>query len=142
MSIPDPQLSQTTVLTEKLSKPLLAHEEIVSTTDQKAQDTESEVMREVRNLVSVIRSERWLDTETRMVYHTNEFKWGGDGVPEGDMVGIKQTDTNKTPTNADCIKYLYNHEKVDDQKAPDAIYYRRCKKPTTAEEVYLGGAFG
>ena len=57
------------------------------------------------------------------------------------MIGIKQKDINKTPTNADCIKYLYNYEEVDDPKVPDAIYYRRCKKPITAEEVYRRRSF-
>ena len=129
-------MSQTTVLSEQLSQPLLAHEEIVSTTDQNTEEIVCEVIREVRNLISDIRSEGWLDTDTRMVYHTNESKWGGEGVPECDMIGIKQKDTNKTPTNADYIKYLYNYEEVDDPKVPDAVYYRRCKRPTKAEEVY------
>ena len=62
-----------------------------------------------------------------MVYQTTESKWGGDGVPENDMVGIKQGVANKIPTNADCIKYLYGYEEIDDPKIPDAIYYRLCK---------------
>ena len=81
-------------------------------------------MREVLDLISNIRPEGWLETDTQMVYHTAESKWGGDGVPENDMVGIKQGSTNKTPTNADCIKYLYGYKEIDDPKIPDTIYYR------------------
>ena len=73
---------------EQSSKPLLAHEEVVSTDIQLVDEVESEVMREVRDLISNIRSEGWL--KTQMVYHTVESKWGGDGVPEIDMVSIKQ----------------------------------------------------
>ena len=62
-------------------------------------------------------------------------------MPEADMVDIKQGAVNKTPTNADCIKYLYGYEEIDDPKIPDAIYYRRCKKPTTAEELYRRHSF-
>ena len=98
-------------------------------------------MREVRNLISDMPVEGWLDTETRMVYRTMESKWGGDGVPENDLVGIKQGATNKTPTNADFINYLYGYEEFDDPKIPDAICYRRCKKPTTAEELYRRHSF-
>ena len=126
--------SQPTNPPEQSSQPLLAHEEVVSTTIQLVDEVESEVMREVRDLISNIRSEGWLETETQMVYHTVESKWGGEGVQERDMVGIKEKDTNKTPTNADYIKYLYGYEEIDDPKIPDAIYCRRCKKPTTAEE--------
>ena len=69
--------SQLTNMSEQLSQPLLDHEEVVSTSDQLADEVESEVMREVRSLISPvrrsdIRSEGWLDTETRMIYHTNE----------------------------------------------------------------------
>ena len=68
-------------------------------------------MREERDLISDFRPEGWLDwcitPMIRMVYHTNEAKWGGDVVPESYMVGIKQNDSNKTPANSDCIKYLY-----------------------------------
>ena len=138
MSQPSSQLTNSS---EQLRQPLLAHEEVVSTTDQLVDEVKSEVMREVRNLISDFRPEGWLDMETRMVYHTNESKWGGDGVPECDMIGIKQKDINKTPTNADCIKYLYNYEEADDPKVPVALYYSRCKKPTTAEEVYRRMSF-
>ena len=134
-------MSQITNSLEQSSQPLLAHEEVVATTLQLVDEVESEVMREVRDLISNIRSEGWLETETQMVYHTAESKWGGEGVPENDMVGIKQGAINKTPTNADCIKYLYGYEEINDPKILDAIYYRKCKKPTTAEELYRRRSF-
>ena len=110
-------------------------------TDEIVDDVESEVMREVRSLIADVPAEGWLETDTQMVYHNGESKWGGDGVPETDMVGIKQGATNKTPTNADCIEYLYGYEEIDDPKIPDAIYYRRCKKPTATEELYRRHSF-
>ena len=136
-----PATTQFTNPSEQSSKTLLAHEEVVSAMTQPADEVESEVVREVRDLISNVREEGWLNTDTQMVYHTVESKWGGDGVPENDMIGIKQGATNKTPTNADCIKYLHGYEEIDDPKVPDAIYYRRCKKPTTAEELYRRSSF-
>ena len=53
--IADPQLSQTsqtTALSEQMSQHLLAHEEIVLTTEQNAKEIEKEGMRMVRNLIS------------------------------------------------------------------------------------------
>ena len=114
-------------LVEQSSETLLAHEEVVSAMTQPPDEVESEVVREVRELISNMREEGWLNTDTQMVYQTGESKWGGDGVPENDMIGIKQGATNKTPTNDDCIKYLHGNEEIDDPKVPDAIYYRRCK---------------
>ena len=50
--------------------------------------------------------------------YTYASKWEDEGVPDCDMVGIKHNDHDKTPTNADCIKYLYNYEELEDPKIP------------------------
>ena len=120
-----PFTSQLSYTSDQISLPLLAHQEVVGTTAQNVEEVESEVMQEVRDLISNIRPEGRLKIETQMASHTEESKWGGDGVPENDMVGIKQCAANKTPTNADCIKYLFGYEEIDDPKVPDAIHYQR-----------------
>ena len=76
-----------------------------------------------------------------MIYNTNEADWWSNGISEGEMVKIKQNHVSKLPTNADCIKFLYGHEEVDDPRIPDHIHYRRCKRPTTLEEVYRRWSF-
>ena len=76
-----------------------------------------------------------------MVYNTNESAWGSEGITNEEMELIKQDHAHKVPTNADCIKYLYGHEEVDDPRVPDHIHYRRCKRPTTVEEVYRRWSF-
>ena len=67
---------------------------------------EGEVVREVRSLISEPPPEGWEETEERMIYHTNESEWGSEGVPDEEMRCIKQQHVCKTPTNADCVKYL------------------------------------
>ena len=54
---------------------------------------------------------------------------------------IIQGRATSIPTNADLIKYIYGYDEVDDLRIPDEIYYRWCKKPTTAEEVYRMSSF-
>ena len=105
------------------------------------EDVEEEVMREVRSLISDPPPEGWLDDERRMTYHTNKSEWGSEGVTNEEMVIIKKHHACKVPTNADCIKQLNGHEEVDDPRVPDHIHYRRCKRPTTLEEVYRRWSF-
>ena len=104
----------------------MAHEEIVIA-DSTVEDVEGEVVREVRSLISDPPPEGWVEAEERMVYHTNESEWGSEGVPDDEMKRIKQQHVCKKPTNADCVKYLYDYEEVDDPKIPDHLYYRHCK---------------
>ena len=87
----------------------------------------------MRDFISEFRPEGWVEMETKMDYHTNEAKWGREGVPEADIAKIVQSRVNKRPTNADFIAYLYNHIEVDNPKIPGHIYYRWCKRPITAE---------
>ena len=98
-------------------------------------------MREVRSILSEFQPEGWVQTDTRVEYRIQESKWGGDGFPENDMVGMLQGQGEQVQTNADCIKYLYGYEEVDNPRVPDEIYYRWCKKPTTAEELYRRHSF-
>ena len=98
------------------------------------------MVREVRSLI-LDPPQGWLETDSQMVYQTNEFEWGSEGVPENEMRLIKQQHVCQIPTNADCINQLYDYEEVDDPKVPDHVYYRRCKKPTTLEEVYRRWSF-
>ena len=100
-------------------------EEIVIA-DSTVEDIEGEVVREVRSLISDPPPEGWVETEERMVYHTNESKWGSEGVLDDEMRRIKQQHACKKPTNADCVKYHYEYEEVDDPKIPDHLYYRHC----------------
>ena len=64
------------------------------------------------------------------------FIWETEGVTNEEAEKLVQNRTNKVPTNADCITYLYDYTEVDDPKIKDHIYYRRCKRPTNFEEVY------
>ena len=121
-----------------LDQSLVGHEEIV-VAESTIEDVE--VMREVRSLISDPPPEGWIDNETRMVYYTNDPVWGSEGITNEEMEVIKQHHASKTPTNADCIKYLYGDEEVDDPRVPDHIHYRRCKRPTTLEEVYRRWSF-
>ena len=57
------------------------------------------------------------------------------------MENIVRNRKNKTPTNADCITYLYDYIEMNDPRIEDQIYYRRCKPPTTIEEVYRRHTF-
>ena len=98
-------------------------------------------MREVRSLISDPPPEGWLDNEGHMVYNTSESAWGSEGITNEEMDVIKQHHASKIPTNAGCIKQLYGHEEVDDPRVPDHIHYRRCKRPTTLEEVYRRWSF-
>ena len=127
-------------LSEQLSQQLLAHEETVLA-ESIDDDVEGEVVREVRSIISEIRPVGWLDNERRMIYNTNEVDWSRNGISEEEMANIKRDHIDKVPTNADCIKYLYGHDEVDDPRIPDHIHYRRCKRPTTLEEVYRRWAF-
>ena len=88
---------------------------------------ETKVIQEVRDLMSYYKPEGWLEMDTKMEYHTNELKWGGEGAPEGEMEKITQSRSSKIPANADCIAYLYNYVEMENPKIPDHIYYRRCK---------------
>ena len=124
---------------EQSSQTFLAHEEI-GIADSTMEDLEGEVVREVRSLI-LDPPQGWLETDSQMVYHTNESEWGSEGVPENAMRLIKQQHVCQIPTNADCIKYLYDYEEVDDPKVPDHIHYRRCMRPTTLEEVYRRWSF-
>ena len=108
-----------------LSQSLLGHEETVIA-ESTMEDVEGEVMREVRSLIAYPPPEGWVDDERRMTYHTNKSEWGSEGVTIEEMDMIKQCHTSKVPTNADCIKALYNHDEVDDPRVPDHIHYRRC----------------
>ena len=54
-----------------------------------------------------------------MVYNTDESKWGSNGISDEEMVNIKKNHISKILTNADCVKYLYGHEEVDDPRVPD-----------------------
>ena len=89
------------------SQTLLAHEEIVIA-DSTMEDVEGEVVREVRSLISDPPHDGWIETEERMVYHTNESEWASEGVPDDEMMRIKQQQVCKTATNAGCVKYLYD----------------------------------
>ena len=85
--------------------------------------------------------EGWLEGDTKMQYHTNEARWGAEGVADNEVERIVQSRTNKIPTNADCIAYLYNYTEVDNPKVEDHIYFRHCKRPTNIEEVYRRHTF-
>ena len=52
--------------------------------------------------------EGWVGKETRVDYHTNERRWGEEGVPEAEIAKRVQSRVNKTPMNADCIAYIYS----------------------------------
>ena len=82
-----------------------------------------------------------IDLGHRMEYQAKERAWGGAGIPETEVALITQGRADSIPMNADLIKYIYRYDKVDDQRIPDEIYYRWCKKPTTAEEVYRRRTF-
>ena len=123
-----------------LNQSLLGHEESV-VAESTMEDVEEEVIREVRSLISDPLPVGWLDNERRMVYNTNESEWGSNGISDEEMINIKNNHVSKIPTNADCVKYLYGHEEVDDPRVPDHIHYRRCKRPTTLEEVYRRWSF-
>ena len=125
---------------ETLSQTLLAHEETVMA-ESTMEDVEGEVVREVRSLISDRLPEGWIETDQRMFYNTNESEWGSEGISDDEMQSIKQHHACKIPTNADCIKYLYDYEETDDPKIPDHLYYRHCKRPTTMEEIYRRWSF-
>ena len=144
---PQQQLTESIAspLYEQLSQPLLAHEETVVADSIIEEGVEEEMVREVRSWISTQPlyppPEGWLDNEQNMFYNTIESKWGSEGIPEEIMLDIKRHHVSKAPTNADCIKYLFGHEEVDDPRVPDHIHYRRCKRPTTLEEVYRRWSF-
>ena len=85
--------------------------------------------------------EGWTDHSYRMSYQTKERSWGGDGISEADVAILTQGRASAIPTNADLIKYIYGYDEVDDPRIPYEVYYRWCKKPTTAEEVYRRRSF-
>ena len=64
---PTQPASQIKISLEQSSQPLLAHEEVVLATTQLVDEVESKVIREVRDLISNVRTEGWLETETQMV---------------------------------------------------------------------------
>ena len=153
----DLQLSQPP--SQQLSQLMLGHEEIVIATSQSLADIQqnteapinSPTVLEVNNIELQVTEdmgdllagfpEGWLEGETKMVYHTNEARWGAEGVPNEEMKIIVRNRKNKTPTNADCITYLYDYIEMDDPRIEDHIYYRRCKPPMTIEEVYRRHTF-
>ena len=133
---------------------MLGHEEIVVATSQSLPDLqpiiaapvnsprvlevnniELQVMEDMGDLLASF-PEGWWEGETAMTYHTNEVRWGADGVPDEEIQKIVRNRESKTPTNADCITYLYEYIEMDDPRIADHMYYRRCKPPTTIEEVY------
>ena len=69
LSQPMSQLANSQVQSQIMlsSQPLLGHEEVVATTTQHVDEIESEVMREVRDLISNVRPEGWLETDTQTV---------------------------------------------------------------------------
>ena len=153
----DLQLSQPP--SQQLSQLMLGHEEIVVTTSQSLADIQQSIVApinsprilEVNNIELQVTEnmgdlltgfpEGWWEGETKMVYHTNEARWGAEGVPNEEMKIIVRNRKNKTPTNADCITYLYDYIEMDDPRIEDHIYYRRCKPPMTIEEVYRRHTF-
>ena len=69
---------------ETLSQTLLAHEEIVIA-DSTVEDVVGKVVREVRSLISDPPTEGWVETEERMIYHSNESEWGSEGIPDDEI---------------------------------------------------------
>ena len=153
----DLQLSQPP--SQQLSQLMLGHEEIVIAMSQSLSDIQqntvapinSPTVLEVNNNELQVTEdmgdllagfpEGWWEGETQMVYHTGEAQWGADGVPNEEMENIVRNRNNKTPTNADCITYLYDYIEMDDPRIEDHLCYRRCKPPTTIEEVYRRHTF-
>ena len=152
----DLQLSQPP--SQQSSQLMLGHEEIVVTMSQSLSDFSTSIVApinsprvlEVNNIELLVTDlqdllagfpEGWWEGEIKMVYHTGEARWGGEGVPNEEMENVVRKRKNKTPTNADCITYLYEYIEMDDPRIEDHIYYRRCKPPTTIEEVYRRHTF-
>ena len=101
---------------------------------------ELQVTEDMRDLLSNF-PEGWWEGDTKMFYHTNEARWGAEGVPNEEVENIVKHRTNKVPTNADCITHLNDYIELDDPKIEHHIYYRRCKRPTNIEEVYRRHTF-
>ena len=119
---------------------LLAHEEEVIASD--IIPKEPSVSNPNQNTdTDTPRFEDWKDQSHRMSYQTKEKSWGGDGTSEADVAIITQGRASSIPTNADLIKNIYGYDEIDDPRIPDELYYRWCKKPTTAEEVYRRKSF-
>ena len=153
----DPLLSQPP--SQRLSQLTLDHEEVVVATSQSLPDLQpiiaapvnSPRVLEVNNIELQVTEdmgdllagfpEGWWEGKTTMTYHTNEVRWAADGVPDEEIQKTVRNRENKTPTNADCITYLYEYIEMDDPRIADHMYYRRCKPPTTIEEVYRRHTF-
>ena len=95
-AIADEPPSQLSNLAMQSSQTLLAHEEIVSATvEEEIVSVKIEVSHEVQDFLSEYRPEGWVELDTRMEYHTNEVKWGAEGVPEVEMEKISGTGSIK-----------------------------------------------
>ena len=70
--------------------------------------------------------EGWWEGETRMHYHTNEARWGPEGVPENEIERIVRNRPSKIPTNADCITYLYDYIELDDRGSKIEDHKSQC----------------
>ena len=103
-------LAQTSLEIPPSSQPSMIYDEAVTTLE--VNNLELQVTEDMRDLLSNF-PEGWWEGDTKMIYHTDEARWGAEGVPNKEIEKIVRNRTNKTPTNADCITYLYDYKEMD-----------------------------
>ena len=79
------KLAQTSVSLEipPLSQSLLVHEEAVTTLE--INNLELQVTEDMRDLLASFPEGWFPEGDTKMQYHTNEARWGAEGVPENEI---------------------------------------------------------